>query len=195
MVMDGLEISNEWQKSGRVYTRGVGRSRRGNRFVVPLIFKKKLVDFSLDEMRFIQAWGPGVGVVAACKVAGISEEVGFRCLRRRNVGEFLEDRAILGAVKAGWTEDRWVMEGDLIYSGLKVPTAEQMTVWKEFGDRLMPKVRKFSGGGEVRPSVNISIENFHADMNHQVELEGRLAVELETGGVRGGGVVVDGGGV
>ncbi len=183
MSQDTLEVKkgemvleDEFSKSMQVF-RG-GKRKLWNTVYIPLIFKKRVIGLQPKVVRFLKEFSPGASIEECAKSAGIGLGEAMKWLRNRDVRDYLEDRAALSAIKAGWSGDRWVYEGDLVYSGMKTWTQNQRRVWIEFGERVLPRVTKNEGSHDKRPVININVENLRMDLERQKEIEQTLKAEV-----------------
>jgi hypothetical protein len=173
--VSAIKVEDEFVKSASLFR---GDKKGWNLVYIPLIFKKRVVGFQPKVVRFLKEYGPGIGIEECATKAGMSLKEAMKWLRNHDVRDYLEDRACLGAIKAGWSGDRWVYEGDLVYNGEKEWTEDQKRVWLEFGDRVMPRVTKNQGERNNQPVININVASLTADLERQKEIEGSLKAEL-----------------
>jgi hypothetical protein len=115
----------------------------------------KSYEFTIRELRFLDALRKGMNLGQAVKATKIDWEQGYNLLKRSVTREYMGDLAYERVQKEGFTPERWFNEGLKVLSGEKKVDRQQMVVWQELGSRIMPRAKE--GGSEKGVTINIDM--------------------------------------
>jgi hypothetical protein len=121
----------------------------------------------------------GVGFDEAAEKSGLSLVQAERFWKRHDVQEWLADRAEESATLREWSRpEKWAAEGDAMYHKTKVPK-HQIDIWKEFGDRCMPKPSREVAPQQAKIEINIDPSAVQEAFRRQSAIEGQIVKEAQ----------------
>jgi hypothetical protein len=147
----------------------------GNRVYDPLVFAPTVVQFSTKQYIFLRHYRLGVPLEVAAEKADMTPESAERFLEKESTRKWLEDRAAKDYIKNEWNESaKWWQMGDDVLEGKRELTKGQQVVFKEFGDRVVPKKSEGSPG-TTKIEINIDPKAVRDAFVRQEAIEGEIA--------------------
>ena len=148
----------------------------GNSVYDALLFDRRIVHFSARQFRFLNAYRLEVPMAEAALKAGLTIKQAEYFLKRESTKSWLADRARMTYIKNEWNgSDKWWDEGHKVMEG-KAWTKAQLEVWKEFGDRIVPKQSRNSES-HTKIEINIDPAALKEARIREEAIEARLAKE------------------
>lgn len=135
---------------------------------------QKILRFTTRQYRFLNAYRLGVSFQEACSKAGLSPEQAERFLQKADTVAWLQDRALKDHIKREWEEPgKWYEVGEEMRNMDEVPK-HKLEIWKEFGDRAVPKQSRNADSGN-----STKIEIIIDPGAHERSKERRAAIEAQ----------------
>jgi hypothetical protein len=130
----------------------------GNDVYEPLTFAPDIVRFSRKQYAFLHAFRLGTPLAEAASKAGMTPESVKRFLEKPDTITWLRDRALKDEIRNEWNEPgKWYAEGQKM---LEQPdlAKHKLEIWKEFGDRAVPKPSRNASESQSSPKIVINID-------------------------------------
>lgn len=137
-----------------------------------------MVRLNRKQANFLYFYGAdGVSFGEAAEKAGMTEEQAGRFWKRPDVQEWLADMASELAVKEDWERRpaKWYALGD---KWLRAPKEEKplkvdVEIWKEFGDRVLPKQSRNAerGGAAIEIHIDGAVLDYFRTRQKTIDAE------------------------
>jgi hypothetical protein len=121
----------------------------------------------------------GVSIAEAAAKSELSESQAIYFLKRRDVQEWLQNKAKQEAIIRDWTPGKWFEFGQKVLDapeGVEIPKSK-IEVWREFGDRCVPKPSRNGEQTGPRVEININLDEARAALKRQETIEGQIVAE------------------
>jgi hypothetical protein len=154
----------------------------GNQVLEELTFcddeAKKVIKFTTRQYRFLNAYKLHIPLAEAAHKAGMTPEQAERFLSTPNAIAWLQDMALKNHIKHEWEEPgKWYAVGEEYRNTNFVPK-HKIDVWKEFGDRVCPKVsRNAEQNGNTSITININPEALEKSKVRRATIEAEIVKE------------------
>lgn len=155
---------------------GGGGLVMAGRVFTPHTFSDKLPDFSARQYVFLRHYSLEVPLDEAARKADLSPEQAERFLARKDVREWLADRALKSYIKNEWeVPGKLYKELDDVYEGRKVlERKSQMEALKLLAERVAPPKRSSEGQGPPSYTFNFGADAVRAALDRQKSIEAEI---------------------
>jgi hypothetical protein len=120
---------------------------------------RQIIPANRKQLTFLYHLQSSLDLEESAKKADMTVEEAERFLDKPGIKAWLENKAEQAALISDWTPGKWFQLGQKFLDApeeVEIPRAK-IEVWKEFGDRVMPKVSRNSDReGSANVVINIS---------------------------------------
>lgn len=147
------------------------------RVFTPHTFSEKLPNFSSRHYVFLRHYSLETPLEDAAEKAELTVEQAERFLDRKDVREWLADRALKSYIKQEWeVPGKLYKELDDVYEGRKVlERKSQMEALKLLAERVAPPRRSTDGQGSPSYTFNFGVDAVKAAFDRQKAIDAEVA--------------------
>lgn len=120
-----------------------------------------------------------LSIAEAAEKAGLTEAQALYFLKKRDVQDWLRNKAEEAAVVRDWTPGKWFDWGQKVLDapeGVEIPRAK-IEVWREFGDRCVPKPSRNGEQTGPKIEINIDLDKAREALQRQDSIEAQIVSE------------------
>lgn len=149
----------------------------GNHVFDPFIFQPSLVKFSRRQYLFLQSYRLGTSFTDACTKADMAPDEAERFLKKPATVSWLKDRVEQDHIRNEWAEpSKWWAKGQEFLENDDIPK-HKVDVWKEFGDRVVPKQSRNAESGTTKIEITIDPGAIERSKERRASIEAQIVKE------------------
>ena len=135
----------------------------------------KSFQFTMREIRFLDALRTGRSLEDAMKQVGINLDDAYEILNKNKTKQYLGELAYERIQAERFTSEKWINEGLRVWKGEKTVDRQQMTAWQELGSRVSP--RSGDGHGQEKVIININMDALNEAKRRVETVEAQVVEE------------------
>ena len=141
--------------------------------------ESRLIRANRKQLTLLSHLREGLSISEAATKSELTESQALYFLKKREVQDWLRNKAEEEAVIRDWTPGKWFDWGQKVLDapeGVEIPKAK-IEVWREFGDRCVPKPSRNGEQTGPKIEINIDLDKARAALQRQDSIEAQIVQE------------------
>lgn len=141
--------------------------------------KRSLIRANRKQLTLLSHLHAGLSILEAATKSELTESQALYFLKKPEVQAWLRNKAEEEAVLRDWTPGKWFDWGQKVLDtpeGIEIPKSK-IEVWREFGDRCVPKPSRNGEQTGPKVEININLEAARAALKRQDSIEAQIVSE------------------
>lgn len=140
---------------------------------------QRMIRVNRKQLTLLSHLQEGLPIAEAAAKSELTENQAIYFLKKKEVLEWLQNKAKEAAIVRDWTPGKWFDWGQKVLDapeGVEIPKSK-IEVWREFGDRCVPKPSRNGEQTGQRVEININLDEARKALQRQEAIEGQLVSE------------------